>query len=101
MLNWTTCTACPGLHQRAAARERAIRGSYRDRYGDLPFNAWAMHTYGLDWLSLPHTNAPGDVAQITAARTWLDANGIDLPYLAMEFGADGAIHAIEWVPQTD
>jgi hypothetical protein len=58
-----------------------------------------MHTYSLDWLRLPLTDADADQQQLIGARGWLDASDLDLPIWLTEFGVIWGYDGIEWVPR--
>ena len=75
VLNWNyTCNGCPG-YTPGQTWFQQMEDAYTNLYqAALPFDAYSMHTYSLDWSSLPLINHSRDVAQIQAMRTYLDAN---------------------------
>jgi hypothetical protein len=101
VLNWdATCTLCPGYASGRTWSE-AFLSIYLARYGELPFDAWGMHTYSLDWQRLPLADANADRQQILGARAWLTAQGLDLPIWLTEFGAIWGYEGLEWVDRPE
>lgn len=101
LLNWeTTCAACPGF-PRARTWAEELLETYGARYGPLPLDAWAVHTYNLQWHQLPLVNPASDLAELSAVRAWLDARGLDLPIWLTEFGVIWGFEGIEWLERPE
>src|SRR5712692_5880350 len=101
VLNWdATCTGC-GSMTTGRAWSAAFVTIYQQRYGPLPLNAWAMHTYTIDWTRLPMLDSAQDQAQLLAARAWLDSRGLNLPIWLTEFGVVYGWDGLQWVQQAD
>ena len=101
VLNWdATCTGCAGMTSGRAWSEAFVT-IYQQRYGALPLNAWAMHTYTIDWTRLPMLNSSQDQAQLLAARAWLDGRGLNLPIWLTEFGVVYGWDGLQWVQGAD
>jgi hypothetical protein len=101
VLNWDkTCVGCVGFTSGHTWSDQFVT-SYQTRYGSLPFNAWGMHAYLIDWTRLPMVDVAQDQAEITAARAWLDSKGLTLPLWITEFGVIYGWDGIQWVPQPD
>ena len=99
VLNWEkTCTGCRGFAQGRSWSE-AFLAAYHERYGELPLDAWGVHTYSLDWDHLPLVDAVTDEAQLSSTRAWLDARGLPMPIWLTEFGVIWGFDGIEWVDQ--
>ncbi len=101
VLNWdATCTGCAGTRSGHSWSDDFIT-VYQQRYGPLPFNAWSLHAYTIDWGHLPMLDAEQDKAQLTATRTWLDAKGLNLPIWITEMGVIYGYDGLQWVRQND
>jgi hypothetical protein len=101
ILNWdATCTGCGGMTPGRAWSEAFVT-IYQQRYGPLPLNAWAMHTYTIDWTRLPMLDSSQDQAQLLAARAWLDSRGLNLPIWLTEFGVVYGWDGLQWMQQVD
>lgn len=99
VLNWDkTCDGCGG-YPSGHSWSNAFLSDYRARYGSLPLDVWGMHTYNLDWVRPPLINAVADQAQLAAARTWLNATGLNLPIWLTEFGVIWGYEGYTWVQQ--
>jgi hypothetical protein len=74
VLNWSdTCNGCPGYPQGLEWTDR-MRAVFVEQFGaEPPLDVWSLHTYELDWFSLPMGNAELHIRQITGMREWLDA----------------------------
>jgi len=97
ILNWDqTCVGCPGFIPGRTWSE-AFVASYYARYGPLPFNAWGVHAYVLDWSRLPMVDAPFAQTEVIATRAWLDRWGLNLPIWLTEFGVIYGWEGLEWV----
>jgi hypothetical protein len=97
ILNWDqTCVGCPGFMAGRLWSESFV-ASYYTRYGPLPFDAWGVHAYVLDWSRLPMVDAPFAQTELAATRAWLDRWGLDLPIWLTEFGVIYGWEGLEWV----
>lgn len=93
-----TCQACPGFTAGHTWLDQA-RKVYQDRYGsDMPFDAWTIHTYSLDWDHLPLINQAQDNRQLEAYRTYLDSTPATRgkPIWLTEFGIVWGFDGLEW-----
>lgn len=99
VLNWEkSCNGCPGYTAGRVWTEGFV-AAYRERYGKLPFEVFGIHSYSLDWDSLPLVDSAADKEQLLAARRWLDAQGLKLPIWLTEFGVIWGFEGIDWVDQ--
>jgi len=74
VLNWShTCESCGGFTQGLAWTDQ-MRTAYLDRYHEEPpLDVWSLHTYDLDWRTLPQGNAQRQIEQMQGMRAWLDS----------------------------
>src|SRR5262249_15376056 len=101
VLNWdATCTGCGNPRSGRSWSDEFVT-VYQQRYGSLPFNAWSLHVYTLDWTRLPMLNVEQDKAQIAATRAWLDSRGLNLPIWVAELGVIYGYDGVQWVRQPD
>jgi len=99
VLNWNyTCKGCPGYTPGQTWFEQ-MQDAYQSQFqAALPFDAYSMHTYSLDWDNLPLLNHNRDVEQIEAMRTFLDANPDtrNKPMWLSEFGIIWGYDQLGW-----
>ncbi len=98
-----TCTGCAGFRT-GRSWLQAFRSTYQQRYGtDPPLDVWSLHTYDLQWDTLPQGDYRLQTAQIAALRAYLDetpalrAAPIWLTEFAVVWGYDG----ITWFQRGD
>ncbi len=103
ILNWDyTCQGCPG-YTSGLSWVQKLRQVYNTRYGTgLPFDAWSLHTYNLDWQRLPLINQAQDAHQIEAFRQYLDqsTDSRHKPIWLTEFGVIWGYDSLEWHKDT-
>lgn len=99
VLNWNyVCDGCPGYTMGLTWTQQLMQ-TYRNLYNaPLPFDAYSLHTYSLDWNKLPLVNPDRDVAQIQGLRTFLDANADTKakPIWLTEFGVIWGYDGLSW-----
>ena len=99
VLNWNyTCKGCPGYTPGQTWFEQ-MQDAYQSQFqAALPFDAYSMHTYSLDWDNLPLLNHNRDVEQIQAMRNFLDANPDtrNKPMWLSEFGIIWGYDQLGW-----
>lgn len=101
VLNWDdTCMGCAG-YTSGHTWSINLASIYGARYGPFPLNAWAMHSYYLNWTSFPMIDPAWDQRQITGAHNWLVSTGINLPLWITEFGIIWAYPDGVWTLQSD
>lgn len=99
ILNWDyTCEDCPGYTSGKNWLLSLVK-TYRAHYSaDLPFDAFSLHTYSLDWNRLPLINQPRDARQIEEFKNYLNSteNFKDKPIWLSEFGVIWGYDGLEW-----
>lgn len=97
-LNWTR--SCPpdncGSYSAGRSWADTFVATYRDRYGALPFHAWGIHVYLIDWSTYPMVNAQDGIAQLTSLRSWLNEKDLNLPIWLTEFGTLWGYEGANW-----
>lgn len=99
VLNWDyTCNGCAGYTSGQTWLQQ-MQTAYRNLYhAALPFDAYSLHTYSLDWAQLPLINQKRDAAQIEDLRSFLDADPETQgkPIWITEFGVIWGYDGIDW-----
>lgn len=99
VLNWNyVCDGCPGYTMGQTWTQQLMK-VYSSLYkAPLPFDAYSLHTYSLDWNKLPLANSNRDIAQIQALRSFLDANADTKakPIWLTEFGVIWGYDGLSW-----
>ncbi len=93
-----TCQVCPGFTAGRVWLDQ-LRKVYQSRYGtELPFDAWTIHTYSLDWGHLPLINQAQDIRQLVSFRVYLDSTAATRgkPIWLTEFGVVWGYDGLEW-----
>jgi hypothetical protein len=98
-----TCKGCSGFTAGRTWLDQ-LRKIYQSRYqSELPFDAWTIHTYNLDWEHLPLINQTQDIRQLESFRAYLDSTESTRgkPIWLSEFGVVWGFEGLEWQKTAD